>query len=38
MRQVTATEKYNAVLEGNMARREFVRSDETTVSYVRLSI
>ena len=25
MRQVTATEKYNAVLEGNMARREFVR-------------
>ena len=25
MRQVTATEKYNAVLEGNMAKKEFVR-------------
>ena len=25
MRQVTATEKYNAVLEGKMAKREFVR-------------
>jgi len=25
MRQVTATEKYNAVLEGSMAKREFVR-------------
>ena len=25
MRQITATEKYNAVLEGSMAKREFVR-------------
>ena len=25
MRQVTATEKYRAVLEGKMAKREFVR-------------
>jgi len=25
MRQVTATEKYNAVLEGKMAKKEFVR-------------
>ena len=30
MRQVTATEKYNAVLEGTMAKKEFVRQMKQT--------
>ena len=30
MRQVTATEKYRAVLEGKMAKREFVRQMKQT--------